>query len=134
MGLKEEIDRQVGLDTEQARVNFLKYVNLGRQIAGEEGGLLTMEQAEQMVRDRSKAILDEVDSLLGAISQKQAEVEKVEEDEAFTALVVKNTGPDGSVPQVVSDFEEILNAVDERHTSLLAERAKGLADIRAKFA
>lgn len=132
MGLREDIDREVGLDTEQARVNFLKYISYGRQLEKAEavGGV-----DQVSVKLGAIEALDAVDAALEQIRQKQIAVEKVEEDDAWLVLKAKAESPEGlALADLLAGVEGILGNVDRMHSELMAERKALLDAIRAKYA
>jgi competence protein ComGC len=119
--LEIKVDQEIGNDTEQSRLNFLKYVQYGRQ--------LEREAAVNAV----KAALDEVDAVLKSVTAAQVEVEKNDEDAKFAEL--QALAADGPIKeQMITAFAEILATVDQKHVEIIKnQRDPALAAIRAKY-
>ena len=119
--LETKIDQEVGLDTESHRVQFLKYVNYGRQLELEQN------------RPPALAVLDEVEAVLKKAHDAAGEVEKVDEDEAFQSLKNRSDITNPIVADLMVEFAGILSQVDRKHGEIIAARDEDLKAIKAKY-
>lgn len=91
--------------------------------------ILTGAQAADKVQLLS--LFDAVAGVHAACTAKQAEVERVNEKEAFAAL---KANPPATVAEALVAFETLLLDVDAHHTTLLKEKAEKLEAMREVLA
>lgn len=138
--LADKVDLEVGNDTEQSRINFIKYVNYGRQLEREdnvEQGLYTKDVVEQMISEMRKqtalSILTEIDALESQVAERQAEVES-SEDEQIESLKRQSDITKPEVASAVSTAVAIFVNVDERHSEIIHNvKTPGMQTIKAKY-
>jgi hypothetical protein len=123
--VEQKIDQEVGLETEQERVTYLKFVAMGRELEGE-----TRTAQGQFSKADVSAALEEVFSVLAETGKAQGEVEKVDEDEALAAIKAKLPETAGAAYQAC---EDLINNVDAKHTALIHERDAKLKAIKEKW-
>jgi len=137
---KEEVDREVGNDTEQFRTNCLKYINYGRQLAADDlasSGQVTKEQHEEAMakqaKDTAALVLDEVDKIEAEVNSRAGKVEEFTEKGAFFKLKQSYAGNDAA-RAVLEEVEALMKSVDEAHTKILAEfKAPALQELRERY-
>lgn len=123
--LADKVDLEIGNDTEQARINFLKYINYGRQLGLEtlaSQGTFTKDVVDKLVADQRHAtaleIFEALDKLEVQVSGLQADAEKVAEDEEFESLKRQSDITKPEVAAAIVGCERILSSVDEKHTRI----------------
>jgi hypothetical protein len=133
--LKILVDKEIGNDTEQTRMNMLKYVNYGRQLQQQESGLMTKEQVDLMLKMQAENILAEIGVVMLKTAEAQREVEMVYEDQAFEKIKTQGFDINGdNISMLLAQFEELLKTTDEKHTEIIKTiREPGLQSIREKY-
>lgn len=141
--LEKIVDNEIGNDTEHSRLTLIKYVNYGRRLAEEAMAasqpIYTVKQLADILKSELSAqatdILNEVDAVLKAAGEAQAEVERVDEDEAFEKIkLTPQVEGDNFGPWVLREVEALLTTVDAKHTEINKTiREPGLAAVRAKY-
>ncbi len=139
--LADQVDKEIGNDTEQSRINFLKYLNYGRQMATDAliaDGVFPREVVLNMVKDaihaNSANIFAELETLDQRVGEAQSAVEKTDEDEELESIKRQSDITNPAIAKILSSFEQLLKLVDEKHTAIIRDvRTAGLAEIKAKY-
>lgn len=118
--LEQKIDQSVGQDTENARVTYLKYVSLGRQLESE-----ARSAAGELGKVDILAALKEVSVILDEARVAATHVERVDEKEILAGL--KDDSP------LFARIETMIKTVDEKHTAIVKARDEKLAALAAKY-
>lgn len=123
------IERETGNDTEQARLNFGKYVRYGMDLAKEQN---LPPDLTPFLKEHAGKVIAEISDLHSKLSFEQNSVEKVDEDEAFAALALKYADP--QFADILVDMQTLLNTVDAKHIEIIKRvRDAGMEEILAKY-
>lgn len=131
--LEKSVDMEVGNDTEKSRLNFLKYVEYGKQLATEAMAatqpIYTQSQLDQAVEAKAQeiaaAVLNEVQAVLNVSGDKQVKAEKAEID-GIKAI----QGDQATLDQVKALVQTAHKAAVDITVN---DRDPGLAAIKAKY-
>ena len=127
--MKVIIEREIGNDTEQARLNYGKFVRYGQQLAAEEN---LPPDLTPFLKEHAAKVLADVQALHDEVSREQNVVEKIDEDEAFAALALRYADP--AFTAIIVDMQTLLNNVDAKHIEIMKRvRAAGMTALMAKY-
>lgn len=119
-----KIDQEVGRDTEQVRVTFLKFVALGREAALAEAGLVTTADMQAAVDLAKSEVLAKVYAIMHDAGDKAAVVEADEKSQLAAISALKDEGPIKA--EIVSKVEALIADIDAKHTAIVHARDAAL--------
>jgi hypothetical protein len=137
--LAATIDREVGNDTEQTRVTYLKYVNYGRRLGLEELAATepkyTQAQYDEAVaraaQQSAHDVLREVKTIMDSAAQIQNAIEEQEDARMAEFAKMKADGPIKA--DLVTQFEGLVNGIDAQHSAVVHSRDLELKALRDKY-
>lgn len=135
--LEQKIDMEVGNATEHERVQYLTFINLGKQLKEEQlknaGEPVFSDSAvKEMIKTEVVNVIALVQAVL-ADARDAAAVIEADEDKRMAELEAKVA--DGPIKAaMVEAFKNILTDVDARHTAVIRERDLAITEIAEKYA
>lgn len=137
--LSAKIDRDIGNDTEQARLTFLKYVNYGRRLAIDELAA-TAPQFSKADLDAQVAVAEEITAtmiigelrtILDSTAKIQAAIEQQEDARMLEFAAMKADGPIKA--ELVAQFQALIDSMNKQHSEVVHSRDLEIKALLAKY-